>query len=91
MQYFSISKNHLSFIVRAGTVEELNRRLDEIERKYPEFAKTYLRPGYYIVQAESIKDAKLKIKSQEQDHKVIYGPLFRPPGEAKGTALSAHH
>ena len=81
MEYIAISTFKLSFIVRAGTLEELNRRLDSIKKKYPKFTRKYLEPGYYIVQANSIAEAKSKLKSQEQ-HYEVKCPLFRSSGKA---------
>jgi len=75
MEYIAISKYQYAFIVRAGTMEDIECKLDEIQEKYPEFSEKYIRPGYFIFQAESIKRAKQK--ARENPDEIIYGPLFR--------------
>ena len=83
MEYFAFSKKNFSFIVRAPTLEQLYDRLDTIEQRYPDFARRYILPGYYVAAGESIKAAKISIKNQESNHEydtAIYGPLHRPPG-----------
>jgi len=82
---YAISKNHHAFIVRAGTIEDLNRELDQIRSHYPKFAQRYLRPGYMIVEASTTKQAKQKAREKEHAGKIIYGELFRYPNNRNKT------
>ena len=83
MKYFAISKTNYSFIVSADSLDALNDSLNNIHEKYQPFYKKYIRPGYYIIQASSIKEAKNLIKNQESQNEydtAIYGPLLRITG-----------
>ena len=75
-EFHAISKVNETFIVRAGTDEELLKKIQDIKNKYPDWANRYIRPGYIVVQAEDVKDAILKAREMKNDGKTIYGPLF---------------
>lgn len=62
-----------SFIVSGDTKEELNGKIEEIKQQYPDYFKRFVKPGIYIVQAKSLKEAKFgkKHKSQLQSFAVL--------------------
>lgn len=78
-KFFAIARSDNSYIVNAETVEELNARIDEIREKYRDYYLKYIAPGYYVVQAENIKEAKAAKKEVSYDL-----PLFKMPARGKG-------
>lgn len=77
-EFHAISRIDETFIVRAGTGEELRGKIQDIQVKYPDWANRYIHPGYVIVQAEDVKDAILKARETKNAGEIIYGPLFEP-------------
>ena len=57
-EVFAISLKDNSLIVRAGTTEELARKLDDIMEKYPDYALEFIvMHGIKVVEG-TIRDAK---------------------------------
>lgn len=77
-EFFAISTVEETFIVRAGTDEELSDRIQEIWSKYPDWANRFIQPGYMVIQADDIRGAVKIAREMKNAGKVIYGPLFEP-------------
>jgi hypothetical protein len=73
-KYFAIARSDHSFIVHADTREELITKIDEIRDKYYHYYQKYIAPGYYVVQAETLREAKAGRKQLLYDL-----PLFKAP------------
>ena len=73
-KFFAIARSDNSYIVNAETAEELNARIDEIREKYRDYYLKYIAPGYYVVQAENLREAKSAKKEVAYDL-----PLFKTP------------
>lgn len=61
--FFALSAADNSFIVRAGTVEELAEKIDDIIAKYADFTARYIVPGVRVVEADDLPKAKQKAGS----------------------------
>ncbi len=59
-QYFAMAKVDNSFIVKADSEPELGQKIDEIKSKYRDYYKSIVKPGFYVVKAHSLKEAKAK-------------------------------
>ncbi|RMF57940.1 MAG: hypothetical protein D6748_10075 [Calditrichaeota bacterium] len=57
-KYFAIADVDNSFIVSANTQEELKAKIEEIERKYSNYYHRFIEPGFHVVKASSIREAK---------------------------------
>ncbi len=57
-KFFAIADIDNSFIVSADTQAELNRKLDEIRQRYASFYRKFVAPGFHVVQASTIREAK---------------------------------
>ncbi len=71
-KFFAITKSDNSYIVDADTREELEKKIDEIREKYSAYYRKHIEPGYYIVQARNIKEAKAG-----KQHVTFDLPLFK--------------
>ncbi|MGH1365139.1 MAG: hypothetical protein ACRBF0_16380 [Calditrichia bacterium] len=71
-QYFAFSRVDNSFIVSADNKQDLEKKVDAIRARHPEYYETHLRSGYSIVQANSIAAAKKAEKKLSYDL-----PLFK--------------
>lgn len=78
-KYFAITKSDNSYIVDAESREELENKIDEIRDKYGDYYKKHIKPGYYIVQAASLKEAKAS-----KQHVTFDLPLFK--NQQEGTS-----
>ena len=59
---FAMANVDNSFIVSAGSEEELNRKLEDIRAKYEKYYHDYVMPGFYVVKAKNLMEAKTKNK-----------------------------
>ena len=57
-KFFAITKSDNSYIVSAESKEELLTQIEEIRKEHPEYYRDNIAPGYYIVEAKDIKQAK---------------------------------
>ena len=57
-KYFAIAKKDNAFIVSAPTREALMSQIDSIRERHPEFYEKNIAAGYYVVEAENIKESK---------------------------------
>ncbi|MEL6821579.1 MAG: hypothetical protein AAFP70_07460, partial [Calditrichota bacterium] len=57
-QYYAFSRVDNSFIVSADNKQDLEKKIDAIREKHPEYYETHVRSGYAIVQAKSMAAAK---------------------------------
>ncbi len=71
-KFFAITKSDNTYIVDAETREALEQKIDEIREKYTSYYKKHIEPGYYIVQARNIKEAK-----EKKQHVTFDLPLFK--------------
>ncbi len=58
--WYAISARDNSFIVYAGTVEQLAEKLDRILIDHPGYASLNFSKGVFVIEANSIRDAKIK-------------------------------
>jgi len=72
--FFALSAADNSFIVRAGTVEELAEKIDDIIANYADFTARYIVPGVRVVEAKDLP----KAKKAGSNHATIFPdlPLF---------------
>jgi hypothetical protein len=59
---FAMANIDNSFIVSASSEDELNRKLDDIREKYEKYYHDYVMPGFYVVKAKNLMEAKSKKK-----------------------------
>ncbi len=71
-QYYAFSRVDNSFIVSADNKQDLEKKIDAIREKHPEYYETHVRSGYAIVQAKSMAAAKKAEKKLSYDL-----PLFQ--------------
>ena len=57
-KFFAIADIDNSFIVSADSQEELNKKLDDIRQRYASFYRRFVAPGFHVVQANTIREAK---------------------------------
>jgi uncharacterized protein YeeX (DUF496 family) len=59
---FAMANVDNSFIVSASSEEELTRKLENIREKYEKYYHDYVIPGFYVVKAKNLMEAKTKKK-----------------------------
>lgn len=59
---FAMANVDNSFIVSASNEDELVQKLDDIREKYEKYYQQYVLPGFYVVKAQSLMEAKTKKK-----------------------------
>lgn len=62
-KFFAMAKADNSFIVSAETEELLTQKIADIRERHPEYYRKYIVPGYYVVEADSIKNSKAGSRS----------------------------
>lgn len=73
-KFFALARSDNSYIVNAETMAELYEKIDDIREKYRDYYHKYIAPGYYVVKAENLKEAKSAKKE------IFYDlPLFKVP------------
>ena len=73
--YYALAKSDNSFIVSAETREGAEQKLNAISKKHGSFYQKNIATGYYIVRADSLKEAKTAKKHISYDL-----PLFTTTG-----------
>lgn len=82
LKFFAIAKADNSFIVSSDTLEELQEKINQIRDKYRPYYQQYVAPGYYIVKAKDMKEAKLS-----REHVSFDLPLFTAANHEYQVAL----
>ena len=62
-KFFAMAKIDNSFIVSAETEEALTQKITDIREKHPEYYRKFVVPGYYVVEADSIRNSKTGSRS----------------------------
>ena len=57
---FAMANVDDSFIVSAVNEEELIRKLDDIREKYEKYYQQFVVPGFYVVKAKNLIEAKAR-------------------------------
>ncbi len=72
-KFFAIAKIDNSFIVSAEDEPALQVQIDQIRDRHPAYYRKLVAPGYYVVEAASIAEAK----ARKHDHPTFDLPLFK--------------
>ncbi|RMI13213.1 MAG: hypothetical protein D6681_06030 [Calditrichaeota bacterium] len=57
-KFFALATIDDSFIVSADTEKELEKKIEAIKKNYRAYYKRFVEPGYYVVEADSLREAK---------------------------------
>ncbi len=60
---FAMASVDNSFIVSAASEEELTAKIEDIRERYEKYYREFVAPGFYVVKAANLMEAKSRRKT----------------------------